>query len=52
VWTGFQDKKGSASFLSNTNRFMLRILSNPASTYSFEAEKRVRGPQSEYHGAV
>jgi hypothetical protein len=37
-----QDKKGSASFLSNTNRFMLRILSNPASTYSFEQEKRVR----------
>ncbi len=37
-----QDKKGSASFLSNTNRFMLRILSNPASTYSFEHEKRVR----------
>jgi len=38
--SGLMDKKGSASFLSNTNRFMLRILSNPASTYSFEQEKR------------
>jgi len=43
ISAGLQEKRGSACFQSNTNRFMVRINVNPSSTYSLETDKKTWG---------